>query len=87
MPYIPQSRRKDFEKEVNALVDLANRETLDTGDINYIVSKFIFAIYDKNPSYGQGSKVRAALSDAAEEFYRRKLADYEDKKKAENGDI
>lgn len=87
MPYIKQDRREEFAPVVNKLVDLAKEEDLSTGDINYIVSRFIWAIYDQKPSYTRGSEVRAALADARDEFYRRKLAPYEDEKIEENGDI
>ena len=87
MPYIPQERREKFKAEVDALKALSDREDLTTGDINYIVSSFIYHIFDKKPSYAVGSSMRAALNDAAAEFYRRKLAGYEDEKKEENGDV
>jgi len=64
------------------------------GDMNYIFFRFIKQFermskeeYGTNFGYQQKSDFIAALRDCADEYQRRYLAPYEDKKIEENGDV
>jgi len=81
MPYI-ENRRKDMDK----IVKLMNKlEVLVNGDLNYILYKF--CKYHVNPSYNNYKNYCGELRQCATEIERRLLADYEDKKIIENGDV
>jgi hypothetical protein len=90
MPYIKKTERKKFDSSIHIIVnELTNYDkTLPSvGELNYIVSSIIWGLYKKNPSYTLGNNLIGALECIKQEFYRRQLAEYEDKKINENGDI
>lgn len=59
------------------------------GELNYAITKLCLDYIKRNGgmSYAIGNEVVGVLECAKLEFYRRKLAPYEDKKIKENGDI
>jgi hypothetical protein len=57
------------------------------GEVNYIISKLVWELFDSAPSYHHGNELVGALECAKQEFYRRKMAPYEEQKIAENGDV
>lgn len=83
MPYTPQERR-GTEDDLRAVVhpDWAK------GDLTWAISTLMdeFAM-THDISYQNLSDARAAAQDAADEWYRRVMSLYEDKKAAENGDV
>jgi hypothetical protein len=86
MPYILQEKRAGFyEAGIEAVAACIE----STGDLNYVISYLAIAMVKALPkkSYGGMSAIRGAISDAAEEFYRRMMSDYEDVKAQENGDL
>ena len=94
MPYIPKTERKRYDETIVHLADLlldklpANNGTdFSEGDFNYIVSKLTWILLDVAPSYQRGNKLVGALECIKQEFIRRRLNDYEDKKIKENGDL
>lgn len=91
MPYIKKLDRRKFDVSINVIVnELSNydKNTLPSvGEINYIISTLIWTLYKKNPSYTLGNNLIGALECVKQEFYRRQLTPYEDKKIDENGDI
>ena len=96
MPYIKQKDREWMDSYIDNLIeglDEARRNDEGeiakdiAGDLNYIISTLIWTLFDRTPSYTQGNSFLGVLSAVAAEFYRRKLAPYEDKKIIDNGDI
>ena len=84
MPYIRQERRDIFDKELQNI-----GENLDQkGDLTYCFYKLCcLFLKGRRVSYENLSSVMSCLDDAKQEWYRKKVADYEDKKIEENGDI
>jgi len=89
MPYIEKENRKAFEKQIDALVDkLYPLECgVSVGNVNYVISSIIWRLWERNPSYTLGNNLIGALECVKQEFYRRKLSPYEDKKMEANGDV
>jgi hypothetical protein len=58
------------------------------GELNYCIYKLASLVIDRiGKSYSNLSMCSSAMEHAKLEWYRRKLAPYEDKKIEENGDI
>jgi hypothetical protein len=90
MPYIIKADRKQFDPHIEELVDAISNHgfaQIKAGNLNYVVSKIVWNAFDKKPSYSFGNELMGALECIKQEFYRRKLAPYEDKKIEENGDV
>ena len=84
MPYIKKERQKVFD---DLLKELA-LEVQNEGELNYCIYKLASLIIDRiGESYSNLSMCSSAMEHAKLEWYRRKLAPYEDKKIEENGDI
>ena len=91
MPYIKSRDRKRFDKKVRNIVAvlLSSNNTQEpvVGEVNYVISLLIWTLFEQNPSYTRGNNLMGVLECVKAEFYRRKLAPYEDKKIEENGDV
>ena len=88
MPYIKVSdRRRIVDKtEDQILVDL--NEVKTAGEMQYVIAGMIKVfLRNKGLNYQNCNDVMGALAGAQQEFYRRTVAPYEDKKIIENGDI
>ncbi len=84
MPYITQSKRDELEPHLAALA----RQVATEGELNYCIYKLSCLLIDKmGESYGNYSLCSSAMEHAKLEWYRRRVAPYEDKKILENGDI
>lgn len=84
MPYIKQERRLLFDESLNRLAT----HITNGGDLNYcftILCKHFIDMFGE--SYSNHSICVSALENAKLEWYRRRVAPYEDKKIKENGDI
>lgn len=89
MPYIKPDDRPKFQPVIDAAL-LALRKKDDIiakGEINYLFSKILWELFDDKRSYSRGSDLHGVCFDIAAEFYRKKLAKYEDLKEEENGSI
>lgn len=83
MPYI-----KDLDRSrVNGKLYYLVQQVETPGDLNYIISQLVWSLFDRDPSYTKGNELIGVLEAAKLEFYRRKVAPYEDKKILENGDL
>lgn len=60
---------------------------LSPGELNYVISKIIWDIFDKSASYSLGNELVGVLECVKQEFIRRRLNQYEDGKIVENGDL
>lgn len=84
MPYISKDRRAIFDA---ALAECA-AEIENEGELNYCIYKMSALIIDRiGPSYAKLSMCSSAMEHAKMEWYRKKLAPYEDEKICEHGDI
>lgn len=86
MPYISSESRDKFRPAFNEL------EFFDTsGELNYLIvgliKEYLFNSSGGNYSYKELNDVLGVLECVKQEFYRRVVAPYEDKKIEENGDV
>lgn len=86
MPYIINTVREDLRQAVDTLVELL--DTFDEpGDLNFVISTLIWSKWTANPKYHTGNELIGVLECAKLEFYRRRLAPYENKALKRNGDL
>ena len=77
MPYIPQQYR----------MDAASAPT-NPGELNFAITSLIMRYLGAlGGHYSEMNDVLGALEGAKQEFYRRVVAPYEDRKREENGDV
>lgn len=91
MPYISKDRREFLEEVLNPLIeDIKERVNprYTIGEITYIFTKVMLAFLNRQTArYEDYALMIGAMGCAKLELYRRKIAPYEDKKNAENGDV
>lgn len=85
MPYIAQGVRKDLKPKLSKLLRFA--PNLSEGEINYIITKLLLARLGKKPCYADYNASIGVLECAKLELYRRAVAEYEDVKCDQNGDV
>ncbi len=79
MPYVKNTDRNRLDKGGDAKTP---------GELNYIITKTIDAYLNRTPcNYANDNEVIGVLECAKLELYRRVIAEYEDLKMAENGDV
>lgn len=84
MPYIEPKRRGNFDGPLNQLATFVS----NGGDLNYCFSMLCKHFIDCfGESYKNYAECISALEAAKLEFYRRRVAPYEDTKIEENGDL
>lgn len=82
MPYIEQQKRRNLDE----IVELMKRKDIvANGDLNYIL--FAFCKRHVIPSYNNYKNFCGELGECVIEIRRRLLADYENRKIIENGDV
>jgi len=82
MPYI----KKDKREELDQLIDIMNDIDIQAnGDLNYIL--YAYCKRYITPSYNNYKNFIGELTECSREIGRRLLANYEDKKIEENGDV
>lgn len=88
MPYIKQEARAELRGAIKRMLDdlEAGRGPVP-GEINYVISSIIWHIFDAEPCYNTANALLGVLEGVKLEFYRRKVAPYEDEKIKENGDL
>ena len=84
MPYINEYQRKILRKRLQELWSLP---PLPTGEMNYIISKFILHQVGFEVNYENYNRMVGLLECCKLELYRRRISDYEDKRRDENGDL
>lgn len=87
MPYIAPNDRPAIDEKMKDLVEYLQSQPLEhqDGDVNYVVTRLIHQLYPEG--YFHYNRAIGVLSAIQLELYRRKVAPYEDKKIAENGDV
>ena len=84
MPYIKQERRDEFDSKLGYL----SWEIKTIGELNYMITMLCKNfIAQEGESYTTYNSVMGVLSCSQSEIYRRLIAEYEDKKIIENGDV
>ncbi len=84
MPYIPVERRAVFDA---ALAECA-RHIENEGELNYCIYAMSAMLIERiGQSYAKLSMCSGAMEHAKLEWYRKKLAPYEDEKILQHGDI
>lgn len=84
MPYIKQQDRYNKDNQLDKLADVI----LTEGDLNYAITRLVHEwVACKGESYATYNAVVGVLRCVELELYRRKVAPYEDRKIAENGDV
>jgi hypothetical protein len=84
MPYIPENRREFFDNLLRQCAGHVQNE----GELNYCFYKLATLLIEKTgESYANLSMCSSAMEHAKLEWYRKRLAPYEDRKIAEHGDI
>ncbi len=89
MPYIRKSDRVHLDGDLNSLIiklDLVPEDQM-VGQLNYCISKIVWALFNKNNCYSRANALMGVLASAQSEFYRRKVAPYEEAKILNHGDI
>jgi hypothetical protein len=87
MPYIKKEYREKLDPMIDALIGELRKapiEELD-GQVNYVIFRLLLHLYP--PRYFNYNRAIGVLSCVIQEFYRRHVAPYEDKKISETGDI
>lgn len=82
MPYINQTKRTNADQIVDQMVKMCVKAD---GELNYLLYKFCKEAI--TPSYNNYKNYIAELRQCATEIERRMLAEYEDEKIKENGDV
>jgi hypothetical protein len=99
MPYIKPERRKILDVGFNQLLDAffaleslskgkGDEPYIFDGDVNYVITRLIDRMYGgRFTHYEMLNRGFGVLEAVKMEFYRRRVAPYEDKKAKENGDV
>lgn len=89
MPYVNKETRDRYENLVVPLADMLDYDA--DGALNYVVTRLclgrLASAVDGKPCYADFNAVIGVLECAKQELYRRAVAEYEDKKIEENGDV
>ncbi len=88
MPYIEKKDRERFTLVLEDLKEVVNETGLSNGELNYLMTMLAETYINRHGrSYNTLSDVIKAFECAKLEFYRRRVAPYEDNKIRENGDV
>lgn len=85
MPYIAMNERQELYPLIRPLAEKLEAMGFTPGQLNYCVTRLM--IERGATRYADLSATRAAVMDAADEYQRRVINPYEDRKAAEAGDI
>lgn len=87
MPYIKPEDREKWEEIINKVVEKLKDIPIENleGELNYLITSILVKTYP--PKYFNYNRSIGLLECIKQEFYRRVVGDYEDKKIKENGDV
>jgi len=84
MPYIKQEKRRQIDPLIENLFEHLN----DEGDFNYTITKLMHKyIHLKGLKYQHCNAIMGVVECAKQEFYRKVVSKYEEKKIQENGRV
>ena len=86
MPYIQKELRKPVDPAIEELASKLSPYACRDGMLNYAITRLLNLLYPTD-KYSEFNEALGVLDAAAREFYRRRVAPYEDKKIKENGDV
>ena len=88
MPYIDKKSREIVDKKIELLAERAKElgQGGRAGVFNYIITRLIQMLYPRD-RYAELNEALGVLDAVAREFYRRRVAPYEDEKAKQNGDV
>jgi len=92
MPYVKKSQRENLDPAIDELV---NRIVLTCeqdkcepdGMLNYAMTRMLLKTMAKGATYIRLERAIGCLESCKQEFYRRVVAPYENRKVKENGDV
>lgn len=87
MPYIKPADREPFEQSIQTLLTALGDSPQFEGKLNYIISRLIDGLCDKNRGYAQINRIVGVLDCTKMEFYRRIAINYEESVRQVNGDV
>lgn len=87
MPYIKSTDREPFEPGIQSLLNALGESPQFEGKLNYIISRLIDGLCDKNRGYAQINRIVGVLDCTKMEFYRRIAVRYEDQVRDTNGEV
>lgn len=90
MPYINKDLRNNVDPEIEALVKRIQEVceyngTDPDGILNYAITRIIMSFFEGK--YAKFARGLGCLEAVKQEYYRRAVAPYEDKKKDQAGDV
>lgn len=85
MPYITDDLRQQYEPMLGQIKQRFISGS--AGELAFVLYRVVLAYWDTHQSYQGANAILGALSGTAAEFYRRKVAPYEDVKIDVNGDV
>lgn len=86
MPYIKKDDRERYDCYIkNLVVQLNNWESWRSGHLNYIITKILKSLNAK--TYSKMNEVMGVLECVKQEYYRKVMVPYEERKETENGEV
>lgn len=87
MPYIMPEEREKFKELINHLVVTLDEDPDNiAGNLNFVVTTILKKL-SKDLRYKKANELMGALECIKQEYYRRVVAPYENKKIKKNGDV
>lgn len=89
MPYITPEEREPYLDHLLKIVQelpAENEEALG-GHLNFCISYILNRLLNERHRYVRMNTLMGAIEAAKQEFYRCQVAEYEDEKKLENGEV
>lgn len=89
MPYIPLAERFQWDHLIDEFLDQVDSMggEIKPGHLNYFFSTIVWALFNRDESYTKANELVGVLECVKQEFIRRKLNPYEEKKIEQHGDI
>lgn len=88
MPYVVQEHRRPFIPYLESLLIELNALGREDGDINFVITWLLDRFYNlRETRYSKIKDAEGTLVCVALELYRRRAAEWEDKKRDENGEV
>jgi hypothetical protein len=84
MPYIKAHRRKQFAKLIEAASSVSTRTT--SAELDFVFTMLCRRFLGFTPDFDRMNSLTGVLDNVKDEFRRRRLHPYEDRKRKENGD-
>ncbi len=91
MPYINSKRREKYDPVLDILVERMCDvcSNIELGDVNYVITQLCLRVIPppERLGYAALNNIIGVLTCVQHELYRRVVANYEDQKCKENGDV